>query len=935
MNHLIARARAKALNNDIHGRKSETKVKVGKDMYVEVKSKGHQITESMVKIGRKSISENKVPCALPGTSGKSVRFIMDTGCGHDLISQRKVKELGLETILDNDGMTFMTANGLTDSNETTVMDHEGLGKCNLHVLNQTPAVLSIGSRCTKEGYTFVWPEGEDIKPVMINSEGTCTFLEVDGDIPYLIPGNEPNEEEVMTGRGKLIKHLEELTQRLKNIDDNKEETAPRATAGEADDESEYAPSDDEVMGPASRAEPPDELPRAEPSDELPRSDDVPEPILAGEPPDPRARDIDDPEGIIEVDIERGESRYAKPGTLKREAKTLDHLMTHRYSNPYCDSCTRAKMRHFKTRKGAFKRKLSKFGDLITFDCVDMGKATEMGWREHKELLVIRDRYTGMVLGSPVPDKSTATVVGVIKRFIGERKVTCAYSDSAPSFEAAMRELGIPLDKSLPGRSVTNSIAERNNLFILDTASTCLLHARLPACFWPYAVEYVSHALNIERLVDGSSWEKMHKEVFKGKMIPFGAKVNFKPSEARKSEAPSKFSPRSSPGIFAGYELNSGMKWGRKMLVWSLEVMSTITLAYDLEKVPLRATDPRITEVVVPVEPFEFPLKAEYERVNGTIEGLRNRDNPAIEDEDEDEDDEDGNDGDDGGDGDAGKKSKETKHDDKDKSELPHYSTGMASDGLIYVNDMGDEVKLDSRGRAYRVGSDGRKLMPSRRPARYVTPEEWSKMSLKERDASARAADDIAREEVEEEEKREKKKRKEKKEKKKESKRKKEKEDKDDDDEDEIEGLREMFEDDARAEAEARAAGSKDKAAPSPSLTDDEVSTDGEGTSYDTDTYQEEWLEWEEFVSQQEGPGIRDSNDPKHHYEALVCVSENAELASPSTRVKGEEVIAPSMPCIPLGNENEHRDKINGGQLPFPAAVSRPVSTKEMLEPPKH
>ena len=43
-------------------------------------------------------------------------------------------------------------------------------------------------------------------------------------------------------------------------------------------------------------------------------------------------------------------------------------------------------------------------------------------------------------------------------------------------------------------------------------------------------------------------------------------------------------------------------------------------------------------------------------------------------------------------------------------------------------------------------------MPSKRPSRYVTPEEWKKMSLKEREASTKAADDIAREEVEEEEK---------------------------------------------------------------------------------------------------------------------------------------------------------------------------------------
>ena len=266
-----------------------------------------------------------------------------------------------------------------------------------------------------------------------------------------------------------------------------------------------------------------------------------------------------------------------------------------------------------------------------------------------------------------------------------------------------------MDKSLPGRSVTNSIAERNNLYIIDTASTCLLHAGLPACFWPYAVEYVSHALNIERLEDGSAWEKMHKEKFNGKMIPFGAKVHFKPSEARKSEAPSKFSPRGIAGVFAGYVLNSGLKWGRKMLVWSLDVMSTLTLAFDMEKVPLRAVDPHVTEVVVPVEPIEFPLKEIYEKTNGTIEGLRKRDNHEIEDEAEDDEDDGDGDDEDGDDGGEGKKRK-SKGVEVDKSPLLHYSEGIASDGVIYVNDLGDEVKLDSKGRPYRVGSDGRCLL---------------------------------------------------------------------------------------------------------------------------------------------------------------------------------------------------------------------------------
>ena len=174
------------------GTKSETKVIVGNGVHMNVKWKSDRIIEDMVKTTAKRLSRVEGTCVAANTSGKSVRFIMDTGCGYDLSSQRKVKELGLETYLDNDGMTFMTANGLTDSNEITVMDHENLGQCKLHVLNQTPAVLSVGSRCTKEGYSFVWPDGEEMKPVMIGNEGTCTFLEVDGDIPYLIPGLVPD-----------------------------------------------------------------------------------------------------------------------------------------------------------------------------------------------------------------------------------------------------------------------------------------------------------------------------------------------------------------------------------------------------------------------------------------------------------------------------------------------------------------------------------------------------------------------------------------------------------------------------------------------------------------------------------------------------------------------------------------------------------------------
>ena len=150
----------------------------------------------------------------------------------------------------------------------------------------------------------------------------------------------------------------------------------------------------------------------------------------------------------------------------------------------------------------------------------------------------------------------------------------------------------------------------------------------------------------------------------------------------------------------------------------------------------------------------------------------------------------------------------------------------------------------------------------------------------------------------------------------------------------MEEMEGMFEALAESEAEARASGSKDKAAPGPSLTDDDVSTDGDASSYDSDAYHDEWLEWEESVSQQEGPGTRESHLSEHVYEALVCTTEDVKMATPSTRMKKERIVAPSMPCIPTGEAKEHRSKVNSQQLPFPAAVSRPVSRKEMLENPE-
>ena len=160
------------------------------------------------------------------------------------------------------------------------------------------------------------------------------------------------------------------------------------------------------------------------------------------------------------------------------------------------------------------------------------------------IFVVRNQYTGTIGAYPSMEKFTSDVITAVNHFKGLRKIKIAYADKAPEFEVAMKKLKIPFDHSLPRHPQNNSLAERNNQFIMTTTTTCLLEAGLPPCFWNHAVECVSHLLNIEGGEDEKSpWFKLHGKEFHGGKIPFGAKVFFMPSSQGRVLQKHKFDPR--------------------------------------------------------------------------------------------------------------------------------------------------------------------------------------------------------------------------------------------------------------------------------------------------------------------------------------------------------------------------------------------------------
>ena len=447
---------------------------------------------------------DNVMCITVPVEERDKRFIMDSGSGHDLISAKKIDRMDLPTY-DDMVVNFHTANGVTSSTKRSDIKFEAFDEpAQAHILEDTPSVMSMGKRCIDLGYSFIWPSGKT--PYMIDSNGDIIEMTVRDYIPYInidqkkkkgtpskiskilnIIGDECSTSEgenVMVIDGESGDELEDLTDivrrsdsksskkaKVKKVKKKKNKTLLEVAVGsDPDYVEEMACHDDDE--PDDRG---DEYAEFDDDEYEPRigpdAEEGEHDVEIEEIPEGEAREDDD--DVIDVDEEDGGVRLSKRGTLKNEARSKLHLLTHRYKNPYCESCVRAKMKHRKTFRGAFQRKLTKFGDLITFDYVDNRRIAEQDYGDDKTIFVIRDRYTGMLQSYPSARKDTDAVIRAVMQFMGRRRKREAYSDDAPQFDKAMKALKIPMDTSLAGKTKHNSLAERTNQFVLVATTTCL------------------------------------------------------------------------------------------------------------------------------------------------------------------------------------------------------------------------------------------------------------------------------------------------------------------------------------------------------------------------------------------------------------------------------------------------------------------------------
>ena len=129
-----------------------------------------------------------------------------------------------------------------------------------------------------------------------------------------------------------------------------------------------------------------------------------------------------------------------------------------------------------TKRGAFKRKLTKFGELVTCDHMVTRALRMEGCLGEANAFVVKDVKTGFLWGYPVSTKSADEVSDSLRNFMGRRKLVTLYSDNAREIISAAKDVAEHHETSFVGLPQNNAIAERTNQVIIG--GTCALWCRV-------------------------------------------------------------------------------------------------------------------------------------------------------------------------------------------------------------------------------------------------------------------------------------------------------------------------------------------------------------------------------------------------------------------------------------------------------------------------
>ena len=118
---------------------------------------------------------------------RNENFVVDSGASIHMISKKDLSDAEIDTLTKSCSPTIViTANGEVQTHEEAIVYVKELGIfLSMKVLDNTPAVLSLGKLCDEKGYSYEWINGQ--KPHLIK-DGIRIICNTENFVPIGVPG---------------------------------------------------------------------------------------------------------------------------------------------------------------------------------------------------------------------------------------------------------------------------------------------------------------------------------------------------------------------------------------------------------------------------------------------------------------------------------------------------------------------------------------------------------------------------------------------------------------------------------------------------------------------------------------------------------------------------------------------------------------------------
>ena len=427
----------------------------------------------------------------------------------------------------------------------------------MKVLENTPAVLSLGKLCDENGYSYEWINGQ--KPHVIKN-GIRIMCNTENFIPIVVPGlsssssgssstsKTPSKQESHSSSSSSSSSSSPTASEIQireRKDGNISDISPVQVSTSVDDRSGQP---DETQ--ANKIRKPN---KKETTIERgnPLNSEIPEWLQEF-----RENLVDD-----EIPLQGGSHASSSHEasleltTKRREDLGKHSVHTHFPKDRNGEICKRTKITRASCRRrnGEAVPRAEKFGDLITADHKVPSDNCESR-NNHRYAVAVQDLATQWIQAYPCKNKTSQETQRSLQRFLEpERKPKVIYTDNSLEFGKVCEDLFWNHCTSTPHRSETDGIAERAVGRVKEGTSAVLLQSGLNESWWADSMECYTYLRNVTDLLsDGKTpYERRFGQPFKGPIIPFGSLVEYHPFTAKDPSRIHRFGKKVLPGLFLG------------------------------------------------------------------------------------------------------------------------------------------------------------------------------------------------------------------------------------------------------------------------------------------------------------------------------------------------------------------------------------------------